>query len=68
MPVVHMSWVTVAVTDEEMRTIGNTAAHKGELLAASVLLSCQPTMSEQLEPAVIAFDHQQRFADLAAMF
>jgi hypothetical protein len=39
-----------------------------ELLAVLALLSCQPTIGQQFEPAVIAFDHQQCSAVLAAAF
>jgi hypothetical protein len=50
MPVVHMARVTVAVPDEEMRTIGITPALESELLIVSVLLGCEQTMGNSPNP------------------
>jgi hypothetical protein len=67
MPVAHMGRVTVAVADEEMRTIGITAVQERELLAVrSAQLPANHGRAARTRRHHL--DHQQCFADFAAMF
>jgi hypothetical protein len=67
MPVVHMARIAIGVMDQQVYTIGIATPHQREQNAFIAFVACQPTMREQLEAAVIALDHDQRFPDLATV-
>jgi len=67
MPMVDAARIAIGVVDQQVYTIAIATPHQGEQDAVSAFVACQPTMREQLEAAVIALDHDQRFPDLATV-
>jgi hypothetical protein len=68
MPLVYVPWIAIGLVDQQVYTIGVATSDQSKKGCAVIaMLACEPTMCQQLEAAVIALDHNQRFPDLATV-